>query len=92
MSPPGRIRRPSAPPALGVNHEVADHLSTRILVREARKVVADMHLCIDGSRLRGLVRRYVETGRADVDFRTWFISYADPTGESAVRNVMRDAR
>ena len=82
-------RHHPVPPALGVKHEVAQHLSTRVLVREARKVVADLGLRIDGSRLRALVRRYIESGRADLDFRTWFISYADPVGEEAVRNVLR---
>ncbi len=64
-------------------------LSQRTLVREAHKVVLDLGLNVCGSRLKRLVRRYVEDGRADIDFRTWFISYADPTGETAVRNVMR---
>lgn len=91
-APPGLTPDFSASPALGVNHEVPDYMSTRTLVREARKVVADLNLRIDGSRLRSLIRRYVEDGRTDIDFRTWFISYADPTGETAVRNVLRVAR
>ena len=91
MSPPGGTPATPAPPALGVNQEV-QHLSTRVLVREARKVVSDLDIHLGGSRLRSLVRRYVETGRPDIDFRTWFISYADPTGETAVRNVMRRAK
>lgn len=84
-------RAPLARPALGVTQEVVDpaHLSVRVLVREARKVVADLNLDLDGCRLRALVRRFVETGRTDLDFRTWFLSYADPTGETAVHNVMR---
>jgi len=78
-------------PNLRANGET-DFLSPRILMREASKVCDDLHLNIRGARLRTLVDRFLEHGRADVDFRTWFISYADPTGESAVRNVMRGAR
>lgn len=85
----------AASPSLNLraNGERKDQfLSPRILMREAAKCAADMGLNIRGQRLRLLVRRYVESGRADVDFRTWFISYADPTGETAVRNVMKEVR
>jgi len=60
-------------------------------MREAAKVCDDLHLNIRGARLRTLVEHYINFGRADLDFRTWFISYADPTGETAVRNVMHRA-
>lgn len=93
MSPPRPGRNP-APPAVGVNQEVPQqegsaYLSTRTLVREARKFADSRGYDIQGARLRRLVRQYVRSGRADIDFRTWFIAYADPTGETAVRNVMR---
>ncbi len=64
-------------------------MSERILVREAHKVAVDLGLNICGSRLKRLVRRYVRDGRADIDFRTWFITYRDLTGDTAVRNVLR---
>lgn len=72
--------------------KTAEFLSPRILMREAAKVCDDLNLNIRGARLRTLVDRFLAHGRADVDFRTWFISYADPTGEAAVRNVLRGAR
>ena len=59
-------------------------------MREAAKVCDDLDLGIRGARLRAVVDRFVREGRGDVDFRTWFIAYADPTGETAVRNVMRE--
>lgn len=77
-------------PNLRANGEQhAEHLSARVLTREAVKVCTDLGLTIRGNRLHLLVSRYLATGRADVDFRTWFIAYADPTGETACRNVMR---
>jgi hypothetical protein len=78
-------------PALGANHEGARrdrYLSAPVYVRQGRRLVEEHGLRVSGSRLRKLVRRFVDEGRADVDFRTWFIHYADPTGETAVRNVM----
>ena len=76
-------------PNLRANGERQDQfLSPRILMREAAKCADDMGLAIRGRRLRLIVQRFIDNGRSDVDFRTWFISYADPTGETAVRNVM----
>lgn len=66
-------------------------LSTRCLTREAARVAHDLDLHIGGERLRDLVETYVATGHTG-DFRTWFIAYADPTGETAVRNVIRQNR
>ena len=76
-------------PNLRANGERQDQfLSPRILMREASKCADDMGLAIRGPRLRLIVQRFIDSGRADTDFRTWFISYADPTGETAVKNVM----
>lgn len=90
MSPPGRTPATQQPTPEAKRE--ANYLPQRVLVREAHKVVLDLGLNICGSRLKRLVRRYVESGRTDIDLRTWFIHYADPTGETAVRNVMRGDR
>lgn len=82
-------------PDLGANQEgdrEDQFLSVRVLAREASKIVDQLNLPISGSRTRKLVRQFVREGRADANFRTWFISYADPTGETAVRNVLREKR
>ena len=87
MSPPTAVA--ASGPNLRENGERQDQfLSPRILMREGAKCADDMGLAIRGPRLRLIVQRFIDTGRADVDFRTWFISYADPTGETAVKNVM----
>lgn len=65
------------------------HLSPRVIMREAAKVCEDLHLNITGGRLRKLVDQFLTNGRADIDFRTWFVSYADPTGDKATANVLR---
>lgn len=81
-------------PDLGANHEGSqrrdEYLSISTLTREARKLCADLRISISGSRLRKLVRRFIDEGRSDVDLRTFLLCYADPTGETAVRNVMRE--
>jgi hypothetical protein len=90
MSSPGAMR--ATQPDLGANQEGSPgntYLSVRTLSREARKVVDELDLPVSGSRMRDLIRRFVSEGRGDIDFRTWVIAYADPTGETAVRNVMR---
>src|SRR5687768_3060640 len=96
---PGQVRRgvspPGGSPATQPTPEAkreASQLSQRVIVREAHKVVLDLELNVCGSRLKRLVRRYTASGRADLDFRTWFTQYADPTGEAAVRNVVRGRR
>ena len=78
-------------PNLRANGERQDgFLSPRVLMREAEKVCDDLDLDIRGPRLRSVIDRFVNEGRSDIDFRTWFISYADPTGETAARQVDRE--
>lgn len=78
-------------PDLGANHEGRDaYLSVSTLTREARKLCVDLDIDVSGCRLRKLMRRFIAEGRSDIELRAWLLSYADPTGETAVRNVMRD--
>jgi len=82
---------PPVLPALGDNQEVArqdEFLSVRTLAAGAARINTTLNLGLSGSRIRKLVRRFVREGRSDLDFYTWF-AYADPTGEVAVRNVVR---
>jgi hypothetical protein len=89
-------RTPAAPPAryrnTGPEIDTPAFLSMNILVREARKVAADLgYERVGNSSLRRIVRRFTESGKSNVDFSTWFVGYLDPTGETAVRNVMKGA-
>ncbi len=54
---------------------------------EAARVCADLNLPIAGGKLRVLVATYMAS-ELPCDFHTW-LTYADPTGEAAVRNVLR---
>lgn len=68
----------------------AGHLHPTVLAREARKVCTDLGLRLSDDRLHRVVQEYLRNGYASAGcFRTWFLSYADPTGERAARNVDR---
>ncbi len=87
-----RATTPPVPPALG-DQEVArqdEFLSVRTLAAGAAQINTALNLGLSGSRIRKLVRRFVREGRSGVDFYTSFIAYADETGETAVRNVLKD--
>lgn len=90
--PPGATSNLS--PNLRTNGErQAEFLSPRVLMREAAEVCDDLGLDLGGPGLRKVIDRFVREGRFDRDFRTWLTtSYADPTAETAIRNVMREAR
>lgn len=68
-----------------------DQAPTEALLREAAELVVALGIEVSASRLRRLVRRFVATSRPGDSFAAWFIAYPDPTGETAVRNVMAEA-
>lgn len=101
-SPPraDRVIVMSAPPGLAADSRTTTspvsregneghYLSLPVLMREGQKVADALGLSVSHHRMSRIIRRFVREGRIDIDFRTWFIAYADPTGETAVRNVMR---
>lgn len=88
MSPPGAERASAALET----RQGGEAKRVQALAILARRVADENNLFISQNRIQRLVRRYIAERRADIDFRTWFIAYADPTGETAVRNVMRGKR
>lgn len=60
-------------------------------MREAAEICESYDLHLSPSRLRVIVKNY-EIAAPDNSFGEWFLSYADPTGNEAVRNVMAGAR
>jgi len=66
-----------------------DPVRVRHLVCAGTWVAARWGLDMRRRAIRRLVLRFLHEGHADAEFRTWFLAYADPTGETAVRNVMR---
>ena len=83
---------PARPAIKRINTQGLDPVRVRLLVDAGEWVCEQTNQPMRRRKIRDLVIRYMREGRADADFRTWFIAYADPTGETAVRNVMRSAR
>lgn len=90
-APPGSL--PTSSLNLQANGEgSSEFLSPRVVTREAAKILGELEIEMRPARLRILVTRFIELGRTDVDLRTYILGYSDPTGEAAVRNVMRGVR
>lgn len=49
-------------------------------------------LGLSPSKVSRTVRAFIVAGLRERDFVSYVVGYADPTGEAAVRNVMRAAR
>lgn len=68
-------------------------LSPRIVAREAVKILAARGVEIRPAALRALVTRFIKVGHTTTrELEPYLLHYLDPTGESAVRNVMRGGR
>ena len=93
VSVPLELRGSAATQAFpGANREDRTNgfLSPKTVTREAIKILADLHLDVRPAGVRVLVRRFIEEGHtSSADLRTYLLGYADPTGETAVRNEMR---
>lgn len=65
--------------------------SVEALVRRAHSAIATAGISISPAKVSRLIRaRLREFGQQD--FEAWFLDYADPTGETAIRNVMAASR
>lgn len=60
--------------------------------RAFAEVLRNHGLHVHPARLRQLVSDYVRTGRPAEDVERYFLSYADPTGEQAVRRTEKTAQ
>lgn len=65
-----------------------DPVEVRQLVNAGQWLAERWSLRMRRSRIRELAIRFLRDGRTDIDFAEYFLGYADPTGETAVRNVM----
>lgn len=83
--------RTNTSPNLRANGERREaFLSPRIVAREAAKILNARGMEFRPAMLRTLVTRYIDVGHTTTaDLEAWVLGYADPTGEAAVRNVMR---
>lgn len=65
-------------------------LSPRIVAREAVKMLTARGLDVRPPLVRRLVTRYIREGHTTTaEIEPFILRYVDPTGETAVRNVMQ---
>lgn len=88
MSPPTA----TTPAATSRRMERQDRfLSPRVMQREAAKILAAKGIPVGPAMLRRLVTRFIQEGYTTLaEIEPFLLSYADPTGETAVNNVVRD--
>lgn len=91
----------SAPPGLApaparrnhVNGSHATTVSAALISRYVAIAKADPAMAeVPASRIGRLVRGFIASGLHEREFLTYVVGYSDPTGETAVRNVMRERR
>lgn len=90
-APPGpTVATRSTATSLTGEHRRDEFLSPRIVAREAAKILAARGVDVRPPTLRRLVTRFIRDGHTTVaNLEPWVLSYVDPTGETAVHNVMR---
>jgi hypothetical protein len=59
--------------------------------REFARLFAERDIATHPAEVRQIAARFCASGRPLSDVEAIVIAYADPTGEQAVRNVMRGA-
>jgi hypothetical protein len=65
--------------------------SPRVVQREAVKILAAKGIDVSPGMLRRLVTRFIREGYTTLaEIEPFILCYADPTGETAVRNVLRE--
>jgi hypothetical protein len=83
-------------PAPWIHEQAGQTETVEALIRRAATIVADNALSLSPSKLSRLVRAHVQrSGSLQIAARMlegYVLSYSDPTGETAVRNVMRGTR
>lgn len=87
----------TAPPQLNDSVESRrglprDTALVQALAKEGRVIAAELNLDISQNRMVRLILRYMREWQPGLDLRTWFLGYADPTGNTAVENVMRERK
>ncbi len=65
-------------------------LPPRLVAREFARLFRERGMAVHPAEVRQLATRFVADGHERLeDAEAWVIAYADPTGETAVRNVDR---
>jgi len=80
----------STSPATSPDMESEDLTNPRVVAREAAKIARAYGWDFSPRDLRVLAARFIGTRRPASDLEPYMLAYADPTGEAAVRNVLRE--
>lgn len=91
MPPPGLAPAPTRRSNFGRGKATA--VNAALFAEYTRVATADP-ACRDMSvmQVQRAVRRFIASGLHEREFIQYVVGYADPTGETAVRNVMRERR
>jgi hypothetical protein len=95
--PPGIIRAnhpvDQAEPSRQGHGEEGPSPSIRVVTRSIREALIRAGEPVPaGAALRRLVSTFLRTGRPVDEAEAWVLTYADPTGEAAVRHAMNSPR
>lgn len=90
MPPPGLA--PAVAPDSSHMESASQTLTVESALRHAGRLCAELGIPLQYRRMHQLVRRAVSDHLTVAEFTERVVAYADPTGERAVRNVMRGAR
>ena len=86
----------SLTPAPWIHEQAGQTETVEALIRRAATVVSSNALALSPSKVSRIVRAHVQRSgslqSAARMLEAYVLSYSDPTGETAVRNVMRGTR
>jgi hypothetical protein len=77
------------------NHEqAAPTVTAEQLLRRVHERFGEAGIAISAPKVSRIVRAYLRDARANSipDFNAWFMPHVDPTGETAIHNLMRGER
>lgn len=90
---PAEHRAGQAEPSRQGHGEEGPSPSVRVVARCIREALISAGEPVpSGFALRRLVRAFLRTGRPADEAEAWVLTYADPTGEAAVRHVLNSAQ
>jgi hypothetical protein len=91
MPPPGAVPAPTRRNHVfgGKGTSVSVALVSRyVAIAKAQPELAN----VSANKVSRIVRSFIAAGLHERDLVSYVVGYADPTGEAAVRNVMREQR
>lgn len=91
LSPPDAVATSTTEPA-GRRDTSRTMLPRSVVAREFARLFRAHDIAAHAAEVRALASRFVANGHQRLeDVETYVLSYADPTGETAVRQIMRES-